>query len=290
MRSTRRPRSSRADAGLYFYPKSHRYKLDGEWVTGVTTRLKVLDRSRPLIIWSARLVAEYVAHNRAAIEGLYAAGPGPMVAALKALPEQTRDDAADRGQTLHDFAEQLLLDEDVDVPDELVPVVENAVQFLDDWRIEPLLIETPVASRLYKYAGTLDLGAKYRNPITGEVGVGIFDWKSGRRIYHEAAFQLAGYAFAEFAIDTAHRNDELPWTGDELELPAFDAAFGVHITAETYNVHPLAFGRDVHDEFVHILRTHEINKRAEGDWRQLGTGYVGIPYAHSQDVAEEASV
>jgi hypothetical protein len=283
---TRRPAAQAT--GLYFYPKSHRYKLDGEWVTGVTTRLKVLDKSRPLIIWSARLVAEYVAHNRAAIEGLYAAGPGPMVAALKAIPEQKRDDAADRGNSLHDFAEQLLRDEDVDVPDELVPVVEQAVRFLDDWRIEPLLIEAPVASRLYKYAGTLDLAATYRNPVTHETGVGIFDWKSGRRIYHEAAFQLAGYGFAEFAIDTEGRNDETPWTGTEFELPKFDASFGVHITAETYDVHPLAFGRDVHEEFVHILRTHEINKRAEGDWRQLGTGYVGIPFAHPDPEEGEA--
>lgn len=282
-----RRRHDKTARGLWFYPKSHRYKLDGEFVTGVTTRLKVLDRSRPLIIWSARLVAEYVAHNRPAIESLYAAGPGPMVAALKALPEQKRDDAADRGTSLHDYAEQLLHDQDVDVPDELVPVVEQAVRFLDDWQIEPLLIETPVASREHKYAGTLDLGARYRNPLTGARGVGVFDWKSGRRIYHETAFQCAGYAFAEFGIETTNRNDEAPWTGAEFPLPEFDSAFGVHITADGYNVHPLAFGRYVHAEFVHIARTHEINKRAEGDWRTPGTGYVGAALAHPRGDDED---
>lgn len=281
---TRARKPSPQDKGLWFYPKSHRYKLDGEWATGVTTGLKVLDKSRPLIIWAARLVADYVAQNRPAIDGLYAAGPGPMVAALAALPEQRRNDAGNRGQELHDFAESLLYDEDVDVPDELVPVVEQAIRFLDDWHIDPILVEAPVGSREHRYAGTLDLGAKYRHPVTGAEGVGLFDWKSGRRIYHETAFQLAGYGFAEFFVTTDDRNDEKPWTGDEHPLPEFDSAFGVHITAETYDVHPLEYGRHVHDEFVQILRTHHINKRAEGDWRQLGTGYVGLPVAHLAEI------
>src|SRR5665213_1834664 len=116
-------------SGLVFYPKAHRYKLDGEWVPGVTTIIGVLEK--PAIAkWAAGQVAEYVADNREAVGHLYSAGRGPMVAALKEVPWQKRDDAATRGTTLHDFAERLLHGEQVDVPDALVPVVEAALMFL----------------------------------------------------------------------------------------------------------------------------------------------------------------
>lgn len=276
---------------LRFYPNSHRYKLDGEFVPGVTTVLKVLDKSRPLIIWATRLVADYVAQNKAVVDGLYAAGPGPLVAALTALPDQRRDTAADRGHTLHDFAEQLLNDVDVDVPDELVPVVEQAIAFLHDWQIEPVLVEVPVGSRVGKYAGTLDLGAKYVNPITGDSGLGLFDWKSGKRIYHETAFQLVGYGFADFYLDTSKKKivdaKSGAWTAPEEPMPTFDAAFGVHITADGYAVHPLVYGRSIFDEFLTIREAFAANKRAEGDWKTPGTGYVGVPFPLPTDTTRE---
>ena len=31
-------------------------------------------------------------------------------------------------------------------------------------------------------------------------------------------------------------------------------------------------------EFVNILETFRINKRAEGNWKIPGTGYVGVPH------------
>ena len=89
--------------GLVYYPASHRYKFDGEWVPGVTTIIGVLDKPG-LRKWAAATVAEYVADNRDAIEHLYAAGRGPMVAMLKETPWQRRDDAATRGTSFHEWA------------------------------------------------------------------------------------------------------------------------------------------------------------------------------------------
>src|SRR5690606_28919342 len=178
--------------------------------------------------------------------------------------------------TIHDYAERLLRGEDVEVDDELVPVIENALAFLDDWHIEPLVIEAPVASREHRYAGTLDLIARYRRPDTGETGVGIFDWKSGKAIYPEFAWQLAAYAGAEFH----------GLNGDEHPLPATDAAFGVQVRADGYDVAPLAHGPDVFDEFVLIRRTHEVVKAGRGDWKRPGSGHVGIFIQHQrEDVA-----
>jgi len=251
--------------GLKFYPGSHRYKLDGEWVPGVTTILGVLDK--PAIPkWAAAQVAEYVADNPDAIEHLRHMGRGPMVQALKGIPWEKRDQAAGRGTTLHDYAERLLRGEEIEVDDESVPVIESALAFMADWQIEPLLIEAPVASRTDQWAGTLDLLAKYVRPDTGHAGTGVFDWKSGKGIYPEFAWQLAAYGHAEFSGTD----------GNEAPLPVADAAFGVQIRADGYDVAPLAYGPDIYDEFVQIRRTFAVVKAGRGDWKRPGTGHVGM--------------
>jgi hypothetical protein len=252
-----------AAPSLVFYDKTHRYKLDGEWVPGVTTILGVLNKPA-LPKWAATSVAEYVADNREAVEHLYTAGRGPMVAALKEMPWQTARDAAGRGTRLHDIAEQIINGAEVDVTDELVPVVENAIRFMEDWDITPILVEAPVASRQHKYAGKLDLLASYTHPLTRAAGTGIFDWKSGKRIYSEACFQLNAYGHAD-------------GYGDNLDpLPQVDAAFGVHIRADGYDCHPLPYSDEVFTEFLTIRATFDIAKRAEGDWKIPGSGYVGV--------------
>ena len=251
--------------GLTFYESSHRYKLDGKWVPGVTTILGVLDKPA-LPKWAAGMVAEYVADNPDGIETLRDLGRGPMIQALKGIPWEKRDKAGVRGNVLHDYAEALLHGKDVEVADEHVPVMEAALEFMDDWRISPILIETPCASREHQWAGTLDLVASYTHPVTGHEGVAIFDWKSGKALYPEFAWQLNAYAHAEFALVL----------GEEVAIPACDAAFGVQIRADGYDVAPLAFGPDIYSEFLTIRHTYDIAKRGRGDWKVPGSGYVGL--------------
>lgn len=252
--------------GLSFNDKNHTYRLDGQYVPGVTTILGVLDK--PAIArWAATTVAEYVADNPDAVANLRTMGRDPMVQALKGLPWARRDDAGKRGNILHDYAEQLLAGQDVEVEDQHVDVMQSALDFMADWKIEPLLIEAAVASREHRWAGTLDLIAGYTRPDTGTSGVGIFDWKSGKALYPEFAWQLNAYAHAEFH----------GLAGQEQPLPECDAAFGVQIRDNAYTVAPLAFGRDIYDEFLAILAAYRVAKRGRGDYRQPGSGHVGIP-------------
>ena len=68
-------------AGLVFYPKSHRYKLDGQWVPGVTTLIGKGLPKPALPYWSAKTVAEWVADNPDLTEDLKRmGGRGPAVA------------------------------------------------------------------------------------------------------------------------------------------------------------------------------------------------------------------
>jgi len=246
-----------APPGLKFYPASHRYKLDGQWVPGVTSIIGVLDK--PAIVkWAVGQVAEFVAEQPSLVDLMNEhGGVAPTVKFLKALPWQKRDNAGARGTTFHDLAERILNGESVEVPPEQVPLVESALKFMEDYDIEPTLVEVAVGSREHQYAGKVDLFANDA----------IWDWKSGKRIYPGAAFQLNAYAHAEFYGED----------GDERPMPPVKAAYGVHIHEEGYGVYPLEFGPHIFDEFVCIRRAYDINKRAEGNWKVPGSGYVGAP-------------
>ncbi len=249
--------------GLVFYPSSHRYRLDGLWVQGVTTILGGAIPKPALPKWAAKSVAEYVAQNRDGIEHLYGMGEGPMVAALKDIPWQQRDAAGNRGTEVHDLAERYLKGERIEVPDEIAGHVEACAQFIEDWDIQPVLVEAAVGSREHQYGGKLDLVADSRYAPRA-----TFDWKTAKSgIYMETAYQLAAYSFAEFHGEK----------GNETSMASLgiEAAFGVHIRADGYDVIPLEYGPDVFAEFVHLKRSNDIIKRATGDWRVAGSGYVG---------------
>jgi hypothetical protein len=252
--------------GLVFYEASHRYRLDGEWVPSVTGILKVLDKPA-LLKWAAGMVAEYVADSPQGMEELRNMGRGPMVKALTDLPFAKRDKAGKRGNVLHDYAEELIHGREVEVAEEHIPVMESALAFMEDWHIEPVLVEVSCASRKDRWAGTLDLIAKYTRPDTGHSGVAIFDWKSGKALYPEYVWQLNAYAHAEFHGQR----------GDEHPMPACDGAFGVQIREDGYTVAPFEFGPHVYEEFVNIRQTSDIAKRGRGDWKTPGSGYVGVP-------------
>lgn len=251
-------------SGLKFYEASHRYKLDGEWVQGVTTILGAAMPKPALPKWSAKSVAEYVATNREAIEHLYAMGEGPMVASLKEIPWQQRDAAGNRGTEVHDLAERYLKGEKIDVPDEIAGHVESCAAFIEDWDIEPVLIEQCVGSREHKYAGKLDLVAD-----SSKAPRAIYDWKTAKSgIYGETAFQLVAYGMAEFY---GEGGDEKPMADLGIEQ-----SFGVHIRADGYDVYPLRYGPDIYAEFITLLEASRINKRCAGDWKVPGSGYVGV--------------
>lgn len=255
--------------GLSFAPGSHAYRLDGKPVPSVTTILGVLNKPA-LPNWAAKSVAEYVADHQDAVEHLYEMGRGSMVDALKGVPWKKRDDAATRGTDFHKLAERIAQGEEVDVPEALVPLVEHALDFMETWRIEPVLTEAACASREHWWAGTLDLVADSRHGPRA-----VYDWKSGRAIYSSAAYQLNAYAKAEtYGLG----GDEHPMADLGIE-----AAYGVHIREDGWDVLPLKFGPDVYAEFLNIRAVYDANKRAEGDWRQKGTGYVGLPITLDQE-------
>lgn len=277
--------------GLKFTPGNHSYTLDGNRVTGVTTILGVLDKSRPLMAWAAKLVATEAVNNHDSIgTDLYTVGPEAVIKQLAGAPNRKRDTAADRGTDIHTVAEDVLNRRPIELPgdDPNLPAIQSALRFIRDWKIKPLYTELPVASRADQWAGTADLIAGYTNPHTGESGVGLFDWKSGKSAYPEFAFQFAAYAHADFGgLNPVEQGKSLVFT-KEVDIPKIDATFGVMLArgaedakepwqATEYAVYPMEHGRHVYEEFLAIKRVFELKKRADGNYKIPGSGYVGAP-------------
>ena len=224
---------------LVFYQKSHRYKLDGAWVPGVTTLIGKGLPKPAIPYWAAKTVAEWVADNPDLTEDLKRmGGRGPAIAFLKELPWQARDTAAIRGTEVHSLAERLAAGESVDVPEHLAGYVRACVGFLDDWGLQPEVTERPCASRKWAHAGTLD--------FIGRIADGrrvIGDWKTSSGVYPEAAIQLSAYRYSEFYVD---ENDE------EQPMPEVDTAVVVHLQDGYYEVHEMKADEDTYKAFLGV--------------------------------------
>lgn len=223
--------------GLKFYPASHRYKLDGQWVPGVTTLIKDGLPKPALTYWAARTVAEWVADNESALEQMRHMGRGPLVAALKETPWQKRDDAAIRGTEVHALAEQLVHGEEVHVPEHVAGHVQGYVDWLDREQPEALWTERPVGNRKWQYAGTFDLIARLR----GETW--LLDVKTASGVYGDNALQLAAYANAEF-LQTPE--------GDEIPMPHIDRLGILHVQDGETQLHTVTDPDAAWKDFLHV--------------------------------------
>ena len=221
--------------------KSHWYKLDGQRCDGVTTLLSDGLRKKALESWGIRTVAEHVADHMDEVIAMRGMGRDAIIAALKQAPYSTRDNAARRGTEVHKLAERLIQDEEVEVPDELSGHVSAYVAFLDEWEPRPVLVETPVASRKWGYAGTLD--AVMDLPDGRRVIADIKTSRSG--IYPETILQLAAYRFAEFYVDTDGNEQPMPDLG-------ITGALGIWVRADGYTVYELPADERQHNKFLHV--------------------------------------
>jgi hypothetical protein len=119
------------------------------------------------------------------------------------------------------------------IPDELRGHVDNYVQFIDAWKLDPVLVEAVVVNYTRGYAGTFDLIADLDSP-TGERQRLLLDIKTGATgVFSETALQLAAYRNAEYYVDA---------DGDEQPMIAVDGCAAIHVTAanKIYGAKPTA--------------------------------------------------
>ena len=212
---------------LKFSTGNHTYHLDRKACPGVTSLLGKGLPKPAIPYWAAKCVAEYVADYPDGVETLRGMGREPMVAALKGMPWQKRDEAAVRGTDVHAIAEQVVHGQQVDVPEHLHAHVQGYVDWLDAFKVEPVLTERSVGNRTLWYAGRFDLIADMAGTRW------MLDVKTSKAVYGETAMQTDAYRNAEFYVEEDDPETELP-------LPVGIERLGViHVTDYGTQLYPL---------------------------------------------------
>lgn len=183
------------EVNILFYPDSHRYRIEGEkeYLIGVTTATGMLDKSRPLMIWSGRIITDYLR------EKLDETGALTHVDINEAqmLPDQKKEEAASKGTLVHAWAEAWIKDQALPIPED-EQVRNGALAFLK-WvkenDIKFLFSEKRVYSRKYGYVGTFDVA--FTMGIEDHAVKHPGDFKTSSGIYFEMAAQVSAYQHAE---------------------------------------------------------------------------------------------
>lgn len=202
---------------------------------GATGIIKVIDKSGPFIGWATRIVSEAAIKNRRMLEALASVeGDDAAIGWLKKIPSSTRDQAGNRGISVHQIAEQIVRGQEPEIPEELAPYIDNYRKFLIQWRPRFTQVEQMVVSLKYRYAGTFDAIAIIGNEKW------LLDIKTSQGTYAETALQLAAYGAADFIgrpgdpvryrLPRVHRFGVIHTTPQAAELVPYN------VTRETFKV------------------------------------------------------
>ena len=239
--------------------KGHYYKdATGARVPGVTTFTGDGLPKPALINWAANSTAEYAVDNW---DDLGVLAPAQRLKKLQGARYEVKDRAANRGTEVHKVAERLLRGESVQVPEEIAGHAESYARFLDEFKVEPVLVEFTCISYKWGYAGTADLCATLEIPDLGRV-LTLDDLKTSRSgIFGEIALQLAGYRYADV------------WVIDGKEQEPLDVkyCFGIHVRGDGYDLIPVEVTEQEFKDYLYTARVGQFVNRS----RDL----VGAPIA-----------
>lgn len=225
---------------IIYRGRGHSYTMDGEPADGVTTLIDDGLPKKALINWAANTTAEYAVDHWDELADM---SVSERLNTLKGARYAQKDRAANRGTEVHNLAERLMHGEEVEVPDEIAGHVESCVRFLDEWKPRPVITETVVGNRRYRYAGKLDFIAD-----VPELGRVLMDYKTNRTgVYGETALQLSAYAHAEVFVDANQDEQPMASLGHNTEQ-----AYVVWLRADGYDLYPVQIGDDVFKTFLHV--------------------------------------
>lgn len=203
----------------------HQYTRAGQTVGGVTGKLKILDKSGPLMSWAARSTAEaaialYGDGSLASL--LNSVGDEGTVKALTARSSWKRDEAANIGTRVHDLADRLVSGHTDALDGEPEAVKIRAQHYAAWWQTvgwKLRLSEALIFHPDYEYGGTIDLLAYDREGRTV-----LADLKTGKGVYKEAVLQLTAYGMAKFIAPMG--------SPDDYPMPKIDRYVILHVTME----------------------------------------------------------
>lgn len=212
---------------LYFDPTAHKYlrEYGDEFVPvdGVTTSVKIIDKSDALIPWAAKKVVEsaYLLIPKRNQEFDFKEFTTPIpVSELRVIldkakkaPKEIKEQAGDVGHLAHNCLEksiqfaiknsQGMVGNILELPEDQRArnCVKAALNWMGDHKVIWIETERKIYSRIYDYAGTMDglawvdscdnpkccPGKKCKRVLT------LIDWKSSNGLWPEYLYQTAAY-------------------------------------------------------------------------------------------------
>jgi hypothetical protein len=255
-------------------PAGHLYYLDGEKVPSVTGILGAIAKPG-LINWAAEETWKYAIDHWDELSTL------PLSERISRMSNARFDtlrEATERGQEVHQQIQAYLAGGTVVPPAGLEGHVDSAIKFVEEWELDELLIETPVFSREFGYAGRPDCFASLR----GYDGLWLLDWKThAKGPFIESALQLAGYRYADFYI----RPGEVGEDGQAVEhpIPKVDGAGIVHVKADEAVLYPYKADHDVAAIFGAVQQVHEFLNAPRDTW--IGDALRPAPTEEEEEAA-----
>lgn len=240
------------------YGRNHSYYLDGQKLPGVTTILGDGLAKPALVAWGINTTAGYAADHWDELAELPVS---KRIEQLKKAPYADRDAAAKRGTEVHRLAEQLAKGDEVTVPDELAGHVDSYVRFLDEFDVEPVLLETACVSLTkWPYAGTFDAIFDFKRR-----GRRLCDVKTARSgVFPDNALQLSAY---EECTHYAGPGDG--WQLHSMADLGIEGCDVIHVRADGYDVVPVKTGPEVFRIFRYAQQMHawanELSKTVVGE-------------------------
>ena len=246
-----------ADHRFYIHPRT------GERFVSITTALGIIDKGG-LPPWYGKMAAESVLNNLLPlVQSVHLDPCGQrgwdscgrclpcLLATIRRAAEVERDAAANRGTRFHHVAEQYALTGQIIPHDaDIAGNVLHFLRFVDIHKVTFHAAEVTAINRADGYAGTLDavivcgwMPPKHRDLI----GEPLFtDWKTGSRIYEQAALQLAANRHCEAVM--------LP-DGSEHPMPSGHTGLGlsVQIRPDDFWVRPVDISDAAHTKFRRAL-------------------------------------
>jgi len=170
--------------------KRHRYYVDGEVMSSVTTITGVIDKSPQLQWWAVGQCLKYIqlhfneVQDKSDVKNFLA-----LFANAQSHYKEVAKGEADIGTEIHDA---ILLMDTGGKPDfsTMSEPAKLGFSAYCDWRkkvnYKPVASELAVASKKYKFGGRLDSIAYAEDELR------LLDWKSSKAIYAEYWLQVAG--------------------------------------------------------------------------------------------------
>jgi len=213
-----------------FRTDQHKYHWNGgPAMPGVTSVMRVIDKSGPLIGWAKGVTADAALDNLGDLTDMVARdGRAPTRAWLVAHATEESDKAKDLGTRIHILAEKIARGEKAEVSELEWPFVRAYLQYQKDWKPDfrkgRSSLERYVANLTYGYGGTFDFVCHLDLGDGPKLTLG--DLKTGKGVYPESRLQLAALGMAEFI--------GMPDDPKQYAMPKIEQYVILHVRPDAY--------------------------------------------------------